>query len=147
LSARHGKLKGALRRLSRAAGLLPIVLALEPTAIAGLADDAKPKMVWHRGELGDPGSLDPHKATTLVESNILDELFEGLIALDARGEIIPGVAESWKVDGGGTVYVFKLRPDAKWSNGDFVVAEDFVYALRRLTVPSTGLLMPASFTP
>ncbi|HMF05787.1 MAG TPA: peptide ABC transporter substrate-binding protein [Methylocella sp.] len=138
MSARHGKLKGALRRLSRAAGLLPIVLALEPTAIAGLADDAKPKMVWHRGELGDPGSLDPHKATTLVESNILDELFEGLIALDARGEIIPGVAESWKVDGGGTVYVFKLRPDAKWSNGDFVVAEDFVYALRRLTAPSTG---------
>ena len=131
-------MKGALRRLSRAAGLLLTALTIEMASIAGLADDAKPKMVWHRGELGDPGSLDPHKATTLIENNILDELFEGLVALDARGEIIPGVAESWTADRTGTVYVFKLRPDAKWSNGDFVVAEDFVYAFRRLMAPSTG---------
>jgi oligopeptide transport system substrate-binding protein len=138
LSAKPGKLKGASRHLSRVAGLLLIVLAIAPAANAGLADDAKPKMVWHRGELGDPGSLDPHKATTLIESNILDELFEGLVALDARGEIIPGVAESWIVDRGGTVYLFKLRPDAKWSNGDRVIAEDFVYAFRRLMAPNTG---------
>ena len=74
----------------------------------------------------------------MIESNILDEVFEGLVALNARGEIIPGVAESWTADRGGTVYVFKLRPDAKWSNGDFVVAQDFVYAFRRLIAPSTG---------
>ena len=107
-------------------------------ASAGLADGAPPKMVWHRGELGDPGSLDPHKATTLIESNILDELFEGLVTLDARGEIIPGTAVSWTVDPGGTVYAFKLRGDAKWSNGDTVVAEDFVFAFRRLMAPRTG---------
>ncbi len=138
MSAGHSKLKGALCSLAGAAGLLLIVLAVEPAAIAGLADDAKPKMVWHRGELGDPGSLDPHKATTVIESNILDEIFEGLVALDARGEIIPGVAESWTAGRGGTVYVFKLRPDAKWSNGDCVVAADFVYAFRRLMAPGTG---------
>ncbi|MGH6837914.1 MAG: peptide ABC transporter substrate-binding protein [Methylocella sp.] len=107
-------------------------------ANAGLAGSAPAKMVWHRGELGDPGSLDPHKATTLIESNILDELFEGLVTLDARGEIIPGVASSWTVDPGGTVYDFRLRPDAKWSNGDKVAPEDFVYAFRRLMAPRTG---------
>ena len=116
------------------------ILAFGPgfPAKAGLAGSAAAKMVWHRGELGDPGSLDPHKATTLIESNILDELFEGLVTLDARGEIIPGVASSWTVDTGGTVYDFKLRSDVKWSNGDNVVPEDFVYAFRRLMAPATG---------
>ncbi len=116
------------------------ILAFGPgfPAKAGLAGSAAAKMVWHRGELGDPGSLDPHKATTLIESNILDELFEGLVTLDARGEIIPGVASSWTVDTGRTVYDFKLRSDAKWSNGDKVVPEDFVYAFRRLMAPATG---------
>ena len=61
-------------------------------ASTSLAGGAPAPMVWHRGELGDPGSLDPHKATTLIESNILGELFEGLVTRDARGEIIPGVA-------------------------------------------------------
>ncbi|HWX14633.1 MAG TPA: ABC transporter substrate-binding protein, partial [Methylocella sp.] len=131
-------MKGLSHSLPRTAGLLLAVLAIELTANASPADKAQPKMVWHRGELGDPGSLDPHKATTLIESNVLDELFEGLVALDARGEIIPGVAESWTVDQSGTVYEFRLRRDAKWSNGDRLVAEDFVYAFQRLMAPSTG---------
>jgi oligopeptide transport system substrate-binding protein len=105
---------------------------------AGLAGSAPAKMVWHRGELGDPGSLDPHMATNLIESNILDELFEGLVTLDARSEIIPGVASSWTVDPTGTVYNFRLRADAKWSNGDRVQPKDFVFAFRRLMAPSTG---------
>ncbi|MBO0733658.1 MAG: peptide ABC transporter substrate-binding protein [Methylocapsa sp.] len=95
-------------------------------------------MVWDRGELGDPGSLDPHKATTLIESNILDELFEGLVTFGAHGEIVPGVAKSWTTGAEGTVYVFNLRSDAKWSNGDPVTAEDFVYAFRGLMAPATG---------
>ena len=95
-------------------------------------------MIWHRGELGDPGSLDPHKATNLIESNILDELFEGLVAYDARGAIIPGAAASWSADPAGTTYNFKLRPDAKWSNGDRLTSGDFVFAFRRLMAPSTG---------
>ncbi len=126
------------RLFFRLAAFCLAVLAMGLAASAGFADGAPAKMVWHRGELGDPGSLDPHKATTLIESNILDELFEGLVTLDARGEIIPGTAASWTVDPGGTVYDFKLRGDARWSNGDKVVAEDFVFAFRRLMAPRTG---------
>ena len=96
----------------RAAAVCILAFGLGFPAIAALADGAPLKMVWHRGELGDPGSLDPHKATTLIESNILGELFEGLVTLDARGEIIPGTAVSWTVDTSGTVYDFKLRGDA-----------------------------------
>jgi oligopeptide transport system substrate-binding protein len=107
-------------------------------ATLGLVDGAHAAMVWHRGELGDPGSLDPHKATTLIESNVLDELFEGLVRHDARGEIVPGIAASWTVDPGGTIYHFQFRDNAKWSNGDKVVPQDFVFAFRRLMAPETG---------
>jgi oligopeptide transport system substrate-binding protein len=138
LSGRPGQHRGLLRLFFRVAALCLAALTMGFPASAGLADGAPPEMVWHRGELGDPGSLDPHKATTLIESNILDELFEGLVTLDARGEIIPGTAVSWTVDSGGTVYDFKLRGDAKWSNGDKVVPEDFVFAFRRLMAPGTG---------
>ena len=138
MSERHGHRLGLFRLLFGVAAVCILAFGLGFPANAGLADGAPPKMVWHRGELGDPGSLDPHKATTLIESNILDELFEGLVTLDARGEIIPGVAARWTVDTGGTVYDFKLRGDAKWSNGDKVVPEDFVFAFRRLMAPRTG---------
>jgi oligopeptide transport system substrate-binding protein len=103
-----------------------------------LAPYTQAEIVWRRGALGDPGSLDPHKATTLIESNVLDELFEGLLSRDARGALTPGVAANWSVDAEGRVYVFRLRPDAKWSNGDPVTADDFVFAFRRLMTPSTG---------
>jgi oligopeptide transport system substrate-binding protein len=93
--------------------------------------------IWRRGASGDPGSLDPHKAETVLESNILAELFEGLVTLDAQGRIIPGVASSWSANGDHTVYRFVLRPDARWSNGDRVVAQDFVFAYRRLMNPAT----------
>lgn len=138
MSGRPGQQCGGFRLLFRVAVFCLAVLALGFAARAGSADGAPPKMVWHRGELGDPGSLDPHKATTLIESNILGELFEGLVAFDARGEIIPGMAVSWTADSSGTIYNFRLRGDAKWSNGDKVTAEDFVFAFRRLMAPRTG---------
>jgi oligopeptide transport system substrate-binding protein len=138
LNGRPGQHLALFRLFFRVAAVCIFAFELGFPTNAGLADGAPPKMVWHRGELGDPGSLDPHKATTLIESNILDELFEGLVTLDARGEIIPGTAASWTVDTGGTVYDFKLRDDAKWSNGDKVVPEDFVFAFRRLMAPRTG---------
>ncbi len=124
----------AFFRCCRAVGFLALIAGI----LSGLGGGAHAQMIWRRGALGDPGSLDPHKATTLIESNILDELFEGLLARDAQGALVPGVAESWSVDADGAVFVFKLRADAKWSNGDPVTADDFVFALRRLMAPPTG---------
>jgi oligopeptide transport system substrate-binding protein len=127
-----------LSRRQAAFSLASFALGLAGQSSSALAGDSPAKMVWHRGELGDPGSLDPHKATSLVESNVIDELFEGLVALDARGAVIPGMAESWTADQSSTVYKFKLRAEARWSNGDKLVADDFVYAFRRFMAPGTG---------
>ncbi len=128
----------AFRLIARAAALFFAVLGLALATETSHAGEAPHPMIWHRGELGDPGSLDPHKATTLIESNILDELFEGLVTHNAGGDIIPGVAASWTVDPTGTIYDFQLRPDAKWSNGDKVTPDDFVFAFRRLMAKATG---------
>lgn len=108
-------------------------------AIFGLSlGAASAQMVYNRGNPGDPETLDPQKTSTIVERDILFDLFEGLVTYDAKGEVVPGVAESWTANDDGTVYTFKLRPNATWSNGDPVKAGDFVFSFQRLMNPDTG---------
>lgn len=99
---------------------------------------APPPHVWYRGASADPASLDPHKTSTVAEADVLTELYEGLVARGAHGEIIAGAADLWWANASETVYTFHLRPEARWSNGDPVLAEDFVFAFRRLMAPQTG---------
>jgi oligopeptide transport system substrate-binding protein len=96
------------------------------------------EMVYHRGNAADPETLDQHKTSTVYEAHILRDLYEGLVVYDARAKVVPGMAESWTISDDGLTYGFKLRADAKWSNGDPVTAGDFVYSLRRIMDPATG---------
>lgn len=91
----------------------------------------------HRGLGPEPDSLDIHQAQGLPGIQVLREVREGLTSFDAAGNLVPGVAESWQALDGGTTYRFKLRDDARWSNGDPVTAEDFVRAWRRALSPET----------
>ena len=93
--------------------------------------------VYRRGEPGEPETLDPQKTQTVVEADIVYDLFEGLLTYDADGRLVPGVALAWRVSGDGLTYDFDLR-DESWSNGDPVTADDFVFAFRRLLDPATG---------
>lgn len=97
------------------------------------------EVVYNRGNSADPESLDPHKTTTIYENNIEVDLFEGLVMPDMNGAPIPGVAESWTVSDDGKTYTFKLRADAKWSDGSPVGADDFVYSFRRGQDPATAM--------
>ena len=91
-----------------------------------------------RGGGADPDSLDPQRARSVEAQTILRDLCEGLTTLDKTAAPAPGVASEWSASPDGRTYTFKLRPDARWSNGDRVVAADFVAALRRLVDPATG---------
>jgi oligopeptide transport system substrate-binding protein len=91
-----------------------------------------------RGGGPDPDSLDPQKARGFEAQTILRDLCEGLTTLDKHAGVAPGVASRWLVSGDGLTYTFELRPDARWSNGDRVVAADFVAALIRLVNPATA---------
>ncbi|MDN3702694.1 ABC transporter substrate-binding protein [Vibrio artabrorum] len=87
-----------------------------------------------RANDAEAATLDPAKAEGMPEMHILRDLFEGLVIQDRDGNIKPGVAESWETKDNKT-FVFHLRKDAKWSNGDPVTANDFVYAIRRAVDP------------
>ena len=90
-----------------------------------------------KGNGSEPATLDPAKTEGTVESNIQRDLFEGLVTTGPNGEIRPGVAETWETKDN-KVFTFHLRKDAKWSNGEPVTANDFVYAFRRVVDPKTG---------
>ncbi len=90
---------------------------------------------WGNGS--EPQSLDPHGATGSPSSNIQRDLFEGLVNEAPNGDLEPGAAASWDISDDGVVYTFHLRPDARWSNGDPVTAEDWVFSLRRSLDPAT----------
>ncbi|MGF1755112.1 ABC transporter substrate-binding protein [Vibrio makurazakiensis] len=90
-----------------------------------------------RGNGTEVATIDPHKSQGVPESHVIRDLLEGLVNQDADGKTIPGVAESWETTDNKT-FTFHLRKDAKWSNGDPVTAEDFVYSWKRAVDPATA---------
>ena len=75
-------------------------------------------------------SLDSANATDIASFELIADCIDGLMQLDSDGKAIPAIAESFDVSEDGKTYTFHLR-DAKWSNGDDVTADDFVFAWRR----------------
>ncbi|WP_029712094.1 peptide ABC transporter substrate-binding protein [Serratia fonticola] len=100
----------------------------------GTALAEKQEIVRHIKD--EPASLDPIKAVGLPEAQVARDLFEGLVNQDAHGKVIPGVATRWQTADNQT-YIFTLRKDARWSNGDPVTAKDFVYSWQRLVDPKS----------
>jgi len=91
-----------------------------------------------RGNGTEPDSIDPQLARMESAMTILRDCYEGLVSMAPDGSIIAGAAESWSASEDGRSYTFKLRKDARWSNGDPLVAEDFAFSFRRLVDPKTA---------
>ncbi|HIP75903.1 MAG TPA: oligopeptide ABC transporter substrate-binding protein OppA [Psychromonas hadalis] len=96
---------------------------------------AKQELV--RGNGAEVASIDPQKTEGSPESHIIRDLFEGLVTQDSSGNIVPGVASSWETTDN-KVFTFHLNKDAKWSNGESVTANDFVYSFQRAIDPRTA---------
>ncbi|WFR65264.1 peptide ABC transporter substrate-binding protein [Paenibacillus amylolyticus] len=86
----------------------------------------------------EPPTLDPAQAKDSQTNTVLKFLYEGLVRIDADGKEAPGVAKDWTISEDGLKYVFNLNPDAKWSNGDAITAEDFVRSWERALKPETA---------
>ena len=94
-------------------------------------------LYWGNGT--EPASLDPHIATGVPEHHIMSSVMEGLVLKDRKSlEPRPGVAESWTISDDGRIYTFKLRDDARWSNGDPHIANDYVWSWWRALQPALG---------
>ncbi|MBN1946448.1 MAG: peptide ABC transporter substrate-binding protein [Bradymonadales bacterium] len=85
-----------------------------------------------------PASFDPAKVFRDVEMRVVNNIYEGLyMPPNGEGAAAQGVAQSHDVSEDGLVYTFHLRPEARWSNGDRVTAQDFVTAWMRLLEPNS----------
>jgi oligopeptide transport system substrate-binding protein len=113
-----------------------IVAAIAATA--AFSNLALAETVLNRGFGASPDTLDPHLNFGTREAWIQDDMYEGLVAFDSKGDIIPGQAESWDVSDDGLTWTFNLRDGLKWSNGDPVSAQDFVNGLIRTIDPATA---------
>lgn len=131
-------------RLQGFAGFL-LALVAATAFIVSCGDQAPEKqqgssgpLVLRRGLGGQPGSLDPQRAEDAFSYDVLRDLYEGLTASSPSGEVIPAAAASWEIDDGGKRYLFSLRPEGRWSNGDPLKASHFETAFRRALAPATA---------
>jgi peptide/nickel transport system substrate-binding protein len=99
------------------------------------------------------GTIDPAKISDYTDYMAAVNLYDGLISVDSKGNLIPELAESWTVSDDAKEVTFKLRADAKFSDGTPVTAADVVYSVDRLLRinqgPATmfiGILTPGSVT-
>lgn len=84
-------------------------------------------------------SLDPQFMSWSNDIRIVASVYDPLVRMDfVKFEIEPATAESWTVSEDGLTYTFTLREGAVWSNGDPVVAGDYIYAWRRALMPDTA---------
>ena len=109
--------------------------------------DDEPSKILKRGLGPDPESLDPQLARSESALTVVRDLYEGLVSFSTKGELVPGVAESWSYNKSDHCIHFKLRTEAKWSNGDRVTAKDFIRAWNfaidpRNNAPYADLLLP-----
>ncbi|WLR42946.1 peptide ABC transporter substrate-binding protein [Bacillus carboniphilus] len=130
--------------------ILSLVLSLVLTACSGGSDNAEGdkdeekdttesvEQVLNTLESAEIPTMDTVMGTDAVSFNVMNQVFEGLYRLGENDEVVEGLAEGEpEISEDGKTYTIKLR-DAEWSNGDPVVAEDFVYAWQRAVNPKTG---------
>lgn len=129
--------------------LLAAVMTLSLAACGGGKDKAEggsEEQYVNTYLAADPTTLDPSLRSDTYSSDILMNCMESLIRVGQRdGEytFVPGDAETWESDETGTVWTFHLGEDRKWSDGEPVTADQYVYSLQRTADPETG--SPNSF--
>ena len=140
----------AIRTLDRASRAAWAAIAALALASCGGGGDKSPQpaaaapatkadaTTLKRGNGPEPDTLDPQRARTDGAFNILRDVFEGLTAVGPDGSAVPAAATSWTVTPDGLEYTFQLRDGLRWSNGDRLVAGDYVAGMRRLVDPATA---------
>lgn len=137
--------------LKKISGLFLVLLTVLSLCSCGGNTGADAQLVFPIDK--DPRFLDPQIIYDIGAKNIIANCFEGLVAIDGEGSIIPAAAEKWETNAKGTVYTFHLRQNMKWKvtsaagkiigenyKDEFdarVTAHDFAFGLTRALLPET----------
>lgn len=111
--------------------IVTLVLAMSLMTGCSLTNNADSQKVFNFADSGYVTSLDASKAIDETSTNVIQAFGDGLYAYDVKSKLKPAIAESKKVSEDGKTYTFEIKKNVKWSNGDPVTAEDFVYAWKR----------------
>ena len=129
-------MRSLLAHTSLCIAIVVAVSACNGQAGSGSSSKAPREGVLRVAADAEPQSLDPQLTTGHTEHRILTSLFEGLTTLNQKTlEVEPGVAKTWEVSEDGKTYTFHLNPEAKWSDGSPITANDFVYSYKRILSP------------
>ena len=134
----HLMSRSLLLRCTMLAAMMPLITACDHHQPGAGSTAPQHGVALRRGLPGDPRTLDPQLADDQFSLQVVRDLYEGLTAEDSSGRVVPGIATSWTIDATGTIYIFHLRPGAKWSNGAPLTAGEFVEGLRRAVDPKTA---------
>ncbi len=128
--------------------IVPFVLLFAAIFAVVASDQPDPPADFTFINRGDVTTLDPQRMSWMQDLRVARLLFEPLVRLDVMTtdyQIVPGVAERWEVSEDFKEYTFHLRQDAKWSNGEPVTAQQFVYSWKRALLPETAADYTALF--
>lgn len=81
--------------------------------------------------------FDPAIAKTQASLRVMELIYDGLVDYNADGVIVPGIAESWKISSSGLTLTFKIRSNARFSDGSDITPEDVVFSLERAAASGT----------
>lgn len=117
--------------------LIPVLLVLVGCKRETAVERANRAGIMLVGNTAEPRALDLQIVTGVPESKIINSLFEGLVADHPSNDdkMVPGVAHRWEHNEDLTEWVFHLRPEAKWSDGVPLTAEDFLFSYHRMLSP------------
>lgn len=120
-------------------GLLAATMLATPllSACGGTDEESNEQHLLRVTAIGFINSTDPHRASSGPEQILAGETHLGLVTVDASGQIVPGLAESWWVGEDGLSYIFRLRP-AQWADEKPLTPNDVVASFRRMIARNTG---------
>ena len=125
---------------------IPLIFLIGCSENISPVDSGLENQIYHHGNGSEPQGIDPHIVTGVPEHHILISLCEGLTIPNPNPSgsdgYIPGTAESWTISDDGKEYIFNLNKNAKWSNGEPVTADDFVWSWKRIPTASLGSQYP-----
>ena len=120
---------------------LALATALSTTAFVAPIQAAELRMAWSQDATG----LDPHKQTAFSSLRLLELIYEPLVLLDEKLNVVPAVAASWEFSDDGLTLTFHIDPKAKFSSGDAVTSADVKASFERVLNEETGASARSNF--